>query len=84
MRTAAPCASVTFQRPETRNKSESRIAAAQFSAVFQPGNSSEASPPRGCAILSVMVLIVALSSILKGLALAWNAGGRAHQRRTGG
>jgi hypothetical protein len=40
------------------------MAATQLSAVFQPGNSSEASPLRGCAILSVMVLIVALAGML--------------------
>jgi hypothetical protein len=35
MRTAAPGASVTFQGPETRNTSASKIAPTQLNAVFQ-------------------------------------------------
>ena len=60
MRMAAPCTSVIFQIPDTRNRSASRTAAIQLTAVFQPGSSSAANPPRGCAILSFMALLYPL------------------------
>jgi hypothetical protein len=45
MRTAAPGASVIFQRPETRNTSAMRMAQTQLSVVFQLGNSN---PAKAC------------------------------------
>ncbi len=60
MRTAAPLASVIFQMPETRNSRAKRIADNQASAIFHPGNSKRESAGNGCAILSFMVLILAL------------------------
>ena len=44
MRTAAPGASVNFQRPEPRKISPSKIAPTQLNVVFQPGNSNSARP----------------------------------------
>ena len=70
IRTAAAWGSVIFQMPDTRNKRPSRMAEPQLSMVFQPGRSSgiAQAPPPGCAILSVMVPIVALSKLGQGRA----------------
>ena len=66
MRMAAPCASVIFQRPATRNKADISTAAVQLTQVFHPGSSKPASTSPECAILSSMNLILALFSGLMG------------------
>ncbi len=60
MRTAAPCTSVIFQSPESRNRAHSITDETQLSPLFQLGTSVRTSPGLSCAILSFMDPIVPL------------------------
>src|SRR5258707_11552373 len=64
--TAAPGASVIFQSPATKNNAAMRTAAVQLIHVFHPGSSKPPSSSPECAILSSMILILALFSGLMG------------------
>src|SRR6266478_3931369 len=65
-RTANAGASVIFQTPANRNSAEVSVAPAQLNQLFQLGNSKWASRSPECAILSSMILILALFSGLMG------------------
>src|SRR5437867_6997938 len=65
-RTANPGASVIFQRPADRNSADVSTAPVQLNQLFQLGNSKRESKSPECAILSSMILILALFSGLMG------------------